>query len=136
MNLVTDVNYILKPAVNGAVTAAAMYKMGGGKIFLFGQYVPSWYVTGAVGAASSVVAEMAHAWILPHLSPNEKFAQVESSILAPVIAGVAQVAALEFISPGASTSIGLTKVFATGAGAEIVGQYVWEKSIVPLEQSY
>lgn len=136
MALQTDANYVLKPAVNGLVTALAMSQVAGKEINVFGSYVPSYYVTGAVGALSSVVGEMAHRFILPHLSPNEKFAQVESSILSPAVAGAAQVGVLEMLAPGSAQSVGFTKVFAIGAGAEIVGQYAWEQTLMPLEDSF
>jgi len=133
------VNHALKPAVNGAVTAVVMRQVGGKNLRVFGQSVPSWYVTGSVGAASSLLGDLAHSWILPHLSPNDKFAQFESSLLSPAIAGAAQVAALEWLSPGSvmgDTGVGTVKVMALGAGAEIAGQYVYEQSLVPLEESF
>lgn len=132
--------WIVSPAVNGGVTAGMMkYLAGAGNngILVFGTRVPILAATGALGFASSWAGDLIHDWLLPHLSPDRKFSQMESAFLAPTVAGAVQVGVLEAVSPGAVKQLGgQAMVFGIGAASYILGQYVYENLALPLESEF
>lgn len=132
--------WVVGPAINGAATALSMKYLAGagnGGILVFGMRVPILAATGALGFASSWAGDLIHDWILPHLSPDAKFAQMESGLLAPTVAGMTQVVALEAFSKGAVDQLGgQAMVFGIGAAGYILGQYVYENLAVPLESEF
>ena len=128
--------YIVKPLLAAGITAVAMPQVGAKNILVMGNYVPTWVVTGAGALVAGYVGEMAHQYVLPHLSPNAKFAQAESAILSPAVAGMTQVALLEVLSKGSMSDGRMLKTFAVGAISDIAAQYAYEQTLVPLEQAF
>jgi len=122
-------NAFVKPLfVGAACSAAAYYFIGKGNVVLpmLNSKVPVWAFYGGAGAASSYVAEIAHSYILPHISPNNKFANMEAMVLGPAAAAGAIVLASGVANPALISQVGLPTTAMLGAGAEIAGHYVYE----------
>lgn len=130
-------HYVAKPLVVGTITGLESMLLdgsdweyglpGGGRVPL-----SVWF--GAIGALGSVIGEVAHDFILPHIAKDEKLRAAETAVLYPAInAGVGLLAYnhafSETVLSDASSSL---KVAAMFASSEIAGLYIHDYMIKPL----
>ena len=124
----------VKYATHGAVSAG-MFKFAssglGNTISLGGVDVPTWVVGGAVGAGASMLSDMAHAWILPHISANKRFENLESAALAPAVSAGATVALYKALGAAGDGGIDLKQAALIGAAGEIISVYAYGNVVLP-----
>jgi hypothetical protein len=96
------------------------------KIPLAGMNLPAPLLLGVATGTSSVVADMAHDYVLPHIPHNDKWVNMESSALAVSTAG-ASTSAILYFGTGMPRE-NLFNSFALGGGAVIAGDYAHSKT--------
>lgn len=121
----------VKPFLVGAMSALGSYMYVSRTAvvlpFWYPSGIPLYMFHGMAGVGSSMLAEVAHAWILPHISNNNKLANMEAMVLSPVMNGVAMNLITRYAgSENILKNVGMGNSFIVGAGAEIIGHYAFE----------
>ena len=93
--------------------------------------VPVWGVGFGLGVASSVVTDMAHAFILPYVSENKKFSHYESALLAPAASAAAILIGATVVNPNLIAATGYVQLAGIAAVSEILAQYTFENFTNP-----
>lgn len=92
----------------------------------------NWHVGFAmVAGAASVANELAHNYILPKIARHERLANMESMLLAPVVAGAAAVVIPQLVNGKINEVAGVGNMFLAGAGAEVLGNYAFSAVVEP-----
>lgn len=130
-------HYLAKPLVVGTITGLeSMLLDGTNMMFVLpgGGRVPLSVWFGAVGALGSVIGEVAHDFILPHIAKDEKLRAAETAVLYPAVnAGIGLLAynhAFQDTQYGQSNSS--LKVAAMFGTAEVAGLYAFDYFVKPL----
>lgn len=130
------VDMLAKPLINGMLSYASYKALAPNfDTFLinslgYKQEMSFSTVVGAVGVASSLLAETLHNYVLP-AAQSEKLAYTESMILTPVMGAVSQLGIVALLNPSAVDSIGAIKIGATGAASQIGTTYLYEGFVAP-----
>jgi hypothetical protein len=128
------VDSLVQPLIVGAASyGASMLAFSDmGYMYLPAVGNVSWHVgMGLIGASASVVNELAHNYILPKVARGERLANMESMLLAPVVSGASAVMIPSLLNPNIAKVGGNAKLFLVGAGAEILGNYVFSAFVEP-----
>ena len=95
---------------------------------VFGMSVPLWAAGIGLGAASSVVNDALHTWALPYLPLPEKLKDVNGIALS-LGSGAATTVGLAYLANnGVFQSVPMLQLAATGAAAEVAGEWIYQKS--------
>ena len=101
----------------------------GGKPFpVFGVGVPPPVVIFGSVAASSVVADSIHEYVLPMIPQDQKTENIEALALSAVSGGLASSTALRMAGV---PSTNMVKSFGLGAGSTIAGDYLYHRVLYP-----
>lgn len=103
-----------------AVSAAVLFQSD--SINLMGVTVPAAAVIGLGAAGGSVVADLAHQYVLPHIPGNEKLADKEAALLSVVASGLGSYAATRLIG---NSGFAIIPTVGVGAGSFLAGDYVY-----------
>lgn len=120
---------IVKAAVNGGIfTGGSMVMFGKGKkvrVELPGinDAYPLEAVSFLTGVSISVLSDIAHSWLIPYVSPNKKWESRESMVLQLAMGAGGSLLLARAINPGLLDQIGVPKLLAAGASAEVVSNY-------------
>lgn len=118
-------------AVGGALFGL-MYKDSGSLITPIGN-IPVPVAGGLISVGASMLSDMAHAWILPHLSDSKRLQAMESKLLTPAMGGVGFIALAYIANPYVLSDTKTTRnLFLLGAMSEILGQFAYEALIAPM----
>lgn len=128
-----------KAACSAAIAGGATRIMKGGvsvTIPLLGnQRVPLAAAGAGVGAASSLIADAVHSYILPSWSVDDKFDSTQGAVLA-LAAGGGSTAAIYACLDEGSTILrdmgGTTQMVLLGAASEWAGHMAWNNILKPL----
>lgn len=122
-------------AGTGAVLWGKILGRKGGYINVNGMNVPTWAVGAAMGASAALLNDISHDFILPHISKDQKLRHMEAAVVAPSIAGGANLAVSKILNPQLLAEAGMTEVFAYGAISELIAQFIFESFVNPLVNS-
>ena len=91
---------------------------------LLGQNISTPLLFGVMGAASNFATGAITQNVLPQITSNPMVLN-NSMVVEPVVSGLANCALASVVAPGLmkASDIGMGKLFLTGAGAEIAGNY-------------
>lgn len=123
---------LVKAAVCGTTGALGAYiflgeTAGSARVPFTNLQLPTAAVAGVACAGASVVSDVAHDFVLPHINKSDKLTTVESSLLQIGTSGLATSGLLIYGS-GAPAS-NFMNCFALGAGSAIGGTYIYDKFI-------
>lgn len=121
--------YLSQAAVGGALLGAtvgydATMRIGG-------MQVPSYAIGAGLGVAGSFLADMAHDYVLPHISKDDRLRHVEGALFAPAVSAATFYAGLTLLHPSAVAEAGRTMVLVQGAGSELAAQWLYENILSP-----
>lgn len=125
----TKRNEFVKIGVNAFVFGGLLYYLAPGKegnLVVYGMDVPAWAVGAGIGAVSTVAVDAAHEWILPHISKDSKFQNLEALALGVGVAGLASGVTLTILNKDAAESFGWGKYLGIAAVGEVGGHLVYE----------
>lgn len=127
-SLVKQIEKEAIPAVASGVIGAVASNMILGvdysqKVPLFGMSMPAYAVVGGVIGGSYLVAELNKEMVLEKIPMLKNYANLETRILGPVIAGVGTYAVFRF---GVSENTNLINSVGLGVGSSIAGKYLSE----------
>lgn len=105
---------------------------GTGNVRAFNMNIPVWAMGGILGVSTTIVADMAHSFILPHINENKRLQHFESALLAPAVGGGAFVGATKLANDVLPSELGYTEVFLNGAGGEILSAWIFENLVNPM----
>ena len=130
--------YVLKPATVGSVAYLGNNMFISGKqIKIRGQEYPLAMVASGAVALGSILSEVAHDQILPHIHFLDKMNEPSSLALASATTGGGNVA-VHYLSRGDGKGVealGAGNLFLLGAVSEMVGDTVFSKFVAPTIQS-
>lgn len=86
---------------------------------------------GLLGSVSSFGTQTVSNWILPYIPGNSSYANVEQALLEPGVNGALNVLVTYMLYPGLYNDIGALKLFGTGLGAELGGDYIYKNFVLP-----
>jgi len=106
--------------------------------FLNGKAVPIWLVAGGMGLAASMLSDATHAWLLPHISSDQRLKHMEASILAPASGAAAYAGVSLLVNPALINQDGdLKSLLMIGAGSELLATWVYENfTSVAIDSAY
>ena len=107
---------LLTGAVNG-ITSFILF--GNQDVSVMGMNMPSYIVSGLGGVGSSVAADLAHNYIMPHIPVNQKYDAIESAALGIGISGGVNYLLMAPLGSSMADS------FLLGAGTYVAADYVW-----------
>lgn len=121
--------YLSQAAVGGVALGATVgydttLKLGG-------MNVPSYAIGAGLGVAGSFIADMAHDFVLPHISKDDRLRHVEGAVFAPAVSAATFYAGLAVLHPAATAQVGRTMVLLQGAGSELAAQWMYENLLSP-----
>ena len=112
-----------KSVLSAGTTAALAYLLVGdasSPVNILGMDMPGIIPLAAGGAASSIAADLAHEYVLPHISPSEKWENAEAIALGLGVSGLVSTAVLDMSGvPRANAG----KSFVIGAGGYALADY-------------
>lgn len=86
--------------------------------------LPSPVAVGLAVGGSAVATDIAHAYILPHIPGNAKFANIESMALGIAVSGLGTIGVIRFLSGGGGFD---WESFLLGAGSYVAADYLDSK---------
>ena len=107
---------LLTGAVNG-VTSFILF--GNENVNIMGMSIPSYIASGLGGVGSSVAADVAHNYLMPHIPVNQKYDALEAAALGIGISGATNYLLL---SPA---GISMADSFLLGAGTYVAADFLW-----------
>ena len=128
--------YVLKPATIGATSYVAQNMFIKGKtIRIKGPTYDLALVASGAVAVGSVLAEVAHDYIMPHIHYLDKMSEPASLALAGGSTGLGNLGAYYILNPKAIPELGTGNLFLLGAVSELVGDTLYSKLVSPTLQS-
>lgn len=120
-------DYGVKAGLTGATIAVGSMLLFGqtSNIKVFNMNLPAYLPIGIAGGASSIVGDIAHDYILPHIPQVEKMKNLESAGLNFLTTGGAFVGSLMVITGVPAQNI--PKAFVFGGGTKLVVDGVYDK---------
>ena len=125
--------YATQAAV-GAASFTAMAKMNGWSVMtvpMLNANVPLPLVGAALGVAGAVVADLAHDYVMPHLSKDDRLRHVEGAIVAPAVSAAAFAGGIKVLNSDSLKAAGVSNVLIQGAASELVAQWLYENIVAP-----
>lgn len=130
------VDTLLVPSIAGATAAGVAYFGLGekGNFPIFGSQVNGALGIFAVVTGSSVIAESAKNYILPYISDNMQYAQLEAGLVSPALVGLStyglcKLAAMQPVDGFFQAEPSFFRAFALGAGSEMFANYAYNNLI-------
>jgi len=96
-----------------------------------GMRVPSYAIGAGLGVLGSLAADIAHDYVLPYVSKDDRLRHIEGVLVAPAVSAGVFVAGLQLLNPSVVGDTGLMWVLLQGAGSELAAQWVYENMLVP-----
>lgn len=118
-----------QPLMAAGITTAvsALFFGVNGNVSVAGFEMPALAALFATAYVSSYAGELVHDNVLPHISKNQKLAQIESTLVSPMASGAAVVALLMSTNMLGSGQNDALRAFAVGAGSNLAAQFVNER---------
>lgn len=91
---------------------------------LYGRFLPSWMVFGAIGATSSIISDLVHSYVLPEIGINNKAADELSMVMGAAISVGALYGAMYLMTPQLSNEFGLGCTAIAGVAGEFGGAFL------------
>jgi hypothetical protein len=124
---------ILKSVTVGAVGAGLTYfRYPQGTLKLFGQNFSLALGVGMAVLGGSVVAELIHSYVFPHIHALDKMSEPVSAVLAGASNSVGATAVFYLSDKTIVNDLGLPMIVAGAMFSEIVGDYVYTKFVHPM----
>jgi hypothetical protein len=126
-----------KYATQAAVAAAsfqALAQMKGWGSFavpMMNIDVPPAIVGAVLGVGGAVLADVAHDYVVPHLSKDDRLRHVEGAVFAPAVSAAAFAGGIQILNSEGLESTGLSNVLLHGAATELVAQWIYENIVAP-----
>lgn len=109
-----------KSLLTGAVNGLTSFILFGNQdVSIMGMSIPSYIASGLGGVGSSVAADVAHNYLMPHIPVNQKYDALESAALGIGISGATNY--LLLAPAGVDPMLG----FALGAGTYVASDFIW-----------
>lgn len=121
--------YLSQAAVGGALLGSTVGFNA--TLNVGGMAVPSYAIGAGLGVAGSFIADMAHDYVLPHISKDDRLRHVEGAVFAPAVSAATFYAGLSILHPSAVAETGRTMLLLQGAGSELAAQWVYENVLAP-----
>ncbi len=87
----------------------------------------------AIAVGASLVSDMAHAWLLPHINADKRLVAWEGALLTPAAGGAGFLLGAYIANPETlNSSTEVRNLFVVGAASEILGQWVYQSFLLPL----
>ncbi len=96
-------------------------------------------VAGAlIGVGASVLSDMLHAWLLPHINNDKRLTSVEGALLTPAMGGGGFLLGSYMMNPGAlNSNAEIRNLFLVGAASEVLSQWLYQSVLLPVvDESY
>lgn len=127
---------LFKPLLVGGLGSAILYQMPADNyskinVPVLGQ-VPAPVFFGACIAGGSFLGEIAHNWVYPSLHVSEKWEEPASAVTSAVLTGGATALGAGMLNSKIIQIEGVNKLVMVGAGAEVLGDYVYSKILSPM----
>jgi len=103
----------------------------GAAVLVNGVRIPISVFGAGVGVASTFVNDIAHSYVLPHLSADARINFIESHMLSPVVSGGVYYLATKLLTPGVADSVPMLELAGIGAISELVSQFTYETLLLP-----
>lgn len=128
-------NYVVKPAVQGAVCAAAAAMTPGlsgvsVRIPNYGDVSLPMFM-GIAGFVAGEVTQLMNAYVVPHIPVVSAFSHPAHAALNAGTAAATLGAALEYEAPGAVSELGISKLAIYGIVSEVGSSYATDELIIP-----
>lgn len=86
-----------------------------------------------IAVVASMVSEMVHAWILPHINSDKRLQRWEAALLTPTAGAVGFVGASYLSNKNLfNNSTEIRNLVLVGALSEVIGQWAYENFLLPL----
>jgi hypothetical protein len=127
-------HYLVKPAIVGAVGAAATswYYTSAASIKIGGKDFPLWAAMGLTIGLSSLASEFVHEKVFPLLGPTDRMSTPIASAVSIGVGAAATDALLTLNDAGNVGKLGLVSLLALSAVSEIAGDYAYTHFGAPL----
>ena len=126
----------MKPMVVGGVSYTSQNMFIDGKtIRIKGVEYPLAMVASGAVALGSMLAEIAHDYVVPHIHYLDKMAEPSSLALASATTGGGNVGAYYILNPKAVSELRTANLFLLGSVSELIGDSVWSKGLKPVIDS-
>jgi hypothetical protein len=128
-------NYVIKPAVQGVVCAAAAAMTPGlagvsVRIPTYGDVSLPIFM-GVAGFLAGEVTQLMNAYVMPHIPVVSAFSHPAHAALNAGTAAATLGAALEFEAPGAVSDLGIAKLAIYGVVSEVGSSYLTDEILIP-----
>lgn len=116
----------------GAGTWWFLHMNKGSNITVFGQRMPVWVFGAGLGMAATIVGDVLHQYVLPHLNSNKRLQHLESAAIVPAAGAGAYVLGSKMANDSILSSLGMTEVALHGAVASFASTYIYENVMLPV----
>ena len=124
---------LLKSITVGAVGAGLTYfRYPKGSIDLFGQNFSLALGVGMAVLSGSLVAELIHSYVFPHIHALDKMSEPVSAVMAGASNSVGAVAVFYLSNPKIVSEMGLPMIIMGAMLSEVVGDYAYSKFLHPM----
>jgi len=124
---------ILKSVTVGSIGAGITYfRYPKGTLELFGQTLPLALGVGVAVLTGSIVAELIHSYVFPHIHALDKMSEPVSAVLAGASNTAGAIGVFSLSDPKIVSDLGLPMIVAGAMFSEIVGDYIYTKFIHPM----
>ena len=124
---------LLKSVTVGAVGAGLTYfRYPRGTIDFFGKNFSLALGVGMAVLTGSLVAELIHSYVFPHIHALDKMSEPVSAILAGASNSAGAIGVFTLSNPKIVNEIGLPMIVAGAMMSEVVGDYVFSKFLNPM----
>ncbi len=124
---------IIKSLTVGAVGfGLTQFRYPQGSLELFGQNISLGLGVGVAVAVGSLVAELIHSYVFPHIHSLDKLSEPISAVLAGASNSVGAGAMFYLSDKRIVNDIGLPMILAGSMMSEVVGDYLYTKFIHPM----
>ena len=124
---------LLKSVTVGAVGAGLTYfRYPRGSIDLFGQNFSLALGVGMAVLTGSLVAELIHSYVFPHIHALDKMSEPVSAVLAGASNSAGAIGVFSLSNPKIVSELGLPMIVAGAMLSEVVGDYVYSRFLNPI----
>lgn len=91
---------------------------------MIGRSVPLYVVSGIAGVSASVLSDIAHSYVLPHIPVLQKYNQQESAILGPLINAGGYIGTYYIANADSLKTLGLPMLAGQAVISDIASTYI------------
>lgn len=91
---------------------------------MIGQRIPLYLIAGAGGVGASVMGDIVHSYVLPHIPTLKKYSVQESAILSPAINAGSYLGTFYLLNPDTIKTIGALQLVGEAVASDIGAHYV------------